>query len=256
MTVNRRWDAVVCLLLLVTALAARLPYWKTIPAAGDEFAQVLYAYRIAEEGARPLVGNDDYAGPFFFYLLAGLIKLGFQTPFIGRAVTMVAGAFTVAGVYLWARALRLELFPALVAALLVLANPHQILINSHLGGTTHSVVFFSTFGLFFLTLALERDSPAWLLAAAVMGGLALQANLIAAPLLAGAGMWLTVRIRRLPRLGRGWPAWAVGTAVGLALVYSPVIVYNVSNRFETVQTLQARTHLAVSKARAGVVSAA
>lgn len=64
MTVNRRWDAVVCLLLLVTALAVRLPYWKTIPAAGDEFAQVLYACRIAEEGARPLVGNDDYAGPF------------------------------------------------------------------------------------------------------------------------------------------------------------------------------------------------
>ena len=70
------------LLLLMTllALAVRLPYWRTIPAAGDEVGQAVYAMRIVHGQGFPLVGNDAYAGPFFFYLLAFLFRLGVADP--------------------------------------------------------------------------------------------------------------------------------------------------------------------------------
>ena len=68
-----RWQLV--LLLTALALLIRLPYWRTVPAPGDEIGQIVHAALIANGNIFPLVGNDEYAGPFFFYLLAGLLKL-------------------------------------------------------------------------------------------------------------------------------------------------------------------------------------
>ena len=49
---------------------------RMIPAAFDEVEQTSFAYQIANGQIRPLTGNDAYAGPFYFYIVAGLIKLG------------------------------------------------------------------------------------------------------------------------------------------------------------------------------------
>ncbi|MBU0702406.1 MAG: hypothetical protein KKC18_00875, partial [Chloroflexi bacterium] len=63
-------DSYLVILVTLLALIIRLPYWQTIPPAGDEVNQAIYALQIAQGQGYPLVGNDAYAGPFYFYLLA------------------------------------------------------------------------------------------------------------------------------------------------------------------------------------------
>ncbi len=252
-------------MLVVTALALiiRLPYWRTIPAAGDEAKQVVYALQIAQGQGFPLVGNDAYAGPFFFYLLALLIRLGASDPFMGRTVVLVTGTLTATITYAWCRQLggrsrrqtvginvlgrRIKIrgnrVASLTAAGLVAANPHLILLNSHVGGTTLLLPFFTTLFLYLLSRAVETDRPGWLIAAAVMGGLAIQSNPVAGLAVAGGWVWATFRVRRSQRLGRRWPLWPLVTGLCVAFVYSPVIVYNITSGMDSVEVLDQRPYL-------------
>jgi len=232
-------------LLFVTALAlvVRLPYWRTIPAAGDEVKQAIYALQMVQERDLPLVGNDAYAGPFFFYLLALLIGLGTADPMMGRAVVLVAGTLTATLTYAWARRLRERPLAALIAAALVVADPHLILLNSHVGGTTFLLPFLTVSFLWLLSRAVDVDHPAWLVASAVVGGLAVQSNPVAGLPVLGAWAWAAFRVRRLPRLGWRWPLWPLVAALCVVLVYSPVIVYNVRTGLDSISALNQRQYL-------------
>ncbi len=243
---RRMWPGagVACLVLIVLlAVAVRLPYWETIPASFDEVEQTSYAYLIAEGQIRPLVGNDAYAGPFYFYLIAALLKLGITNPMIGRVVILVAGILTVPAVYAWVLALGKNRLAALLAALFTALNPDLILINSHLGGTTLLMPFLTVLFLLALTLAAERDSIGWLLAAGVLGGLAAQSNLIAGLAVAGGLAWFLWRVRGRVRLGRRWPLWPVVLGVVVLLVLSPVIIYNLRTGFDSVAALEGKSYL-------------
>ena len=234
------------LLLLITllALAVRLPNWQTIPAASDEVAQATYALQIARGERLPLVANDQYDGPIFVYFMAVLFRLGVADPLLGRAIILTTGSLLAPLTYLSVRRLRGTLLAGLVAAGIIITNPHLVLINSHIGGTTQLLAFFTTLFLLFLTTAVETDQPGWLMAAGVAGGLALQTNLAGVLLIAGAGLWLTWRVRHSTRLGRRWPLWPTLTAVAMVVVYSPVIVHNILLvRLGTVTTLQQRSYL-------------
>jgi hypothetical protein len=233
------------LLLLVTllALAVRLPYWRTIPAAGDEVGQAVYAMRIVHGHGFPLVGNDAYAGPFFFYLLALLIRLGVADPLVGRTVVLVAGTLTATVTYAWVRQLGGNRVAGLVAALLVAANPHMILLNSHVGGTTFLMPFFTILFLWFLSRSVAADRSGWLISSAVAAGLALQSNPVAGLLVAGGWIWVIFRVRCLPRLGRYWPLWPLVGGLCIALVYSPVILYNITSGLDSVSTAGERSYL-------------
>ena len=198
-------DAYWVLLITLLAFAVRLAYWQTIPAAGDETAQGTYAIQIARGEKLPLVANDQYDGPFFVYLLAILFRLGIKDPLLGRAVILTTGTLIAPLTYLWVRRLKGTHLAGLIAATLVITNPHLILMNSHVGGTTLLLPFFTTLFLWLVASAVETDQYRWLIASAIVGGLALQANLAAVLLIAGVYFWLALRLRHSALLGRRWP---------------------------------------------------
>ncbi len=238
------WAGVACLVLIVLlAVAVRLPYWETIPASFDEVEQTSYAYLIADGQILPLVGNDAYAGPFYFYLVAALLKLGITNPMIGRVVILVAGILTVPAVYAWVLALGKDRLAALLAALFTALNADLILINSHLGGTTLLMPLLTTLFLLALTLSAERDSLGWLLAAGVLGGLAAQSNLVAGLAVAGGLLWFLWRVRGRLRLGSRWPLWPIILGSVILLVFSPVIIYNLRTGFGSVAALEGKSYL-------------
>lgn len=238
---GRTWPWLALIVLL--AIAVRLPYWESIPASFDEVEQTSYAYLIAEGQILPLVGNDAYAGPFYFYLVAGLLKLGITNPMIGRVVILVAGILTVPAVFAWVLALGKARLAALLAALFTALNADLILVNSHLGGTTLLMPFLTVLFLLALTLAAERDSLGWLAAAGALGGLAAQSNLVAGLAVAGGLLWFLWRVRRRPRLGRRWPLWPIVLGGIVLLVFSPVIIYNLRTGFDSVTALEGKSYL-------------
>lgn len=230
----------ICLLLTLLTLLIRLPNWRTLPAAGDEMGQIVHAALIANGNQFPLVGNDEYAGPFFFYLLAGLLKLGVTDAFVGRAVMLVAGTLTVPLTYLWANALSTDRRIALGTALLIAFNPHLILLNSHLGGTTYLMPFFSILFLWLLTVGVLQKKLAWLIGSGIAAGLALQANPVAGLLIAGGFVWALTQLDR-----RHWGQPIMAGVVTL-LVYSPVIIHNLRG-LGSVTVAQERSYLWVDE---------
>ncbi len=97
--------------LTLLALLIRLPYWQVIPAANDEVNQTIFALDIAQGRTLPLVGNDAYAGPAFFYLLAALLRMGIREPVLGRAVVLVSGTLTVPITTVWVAHLAYDAAP-------------------------------------------------------------------------------------------------------------------------------------------------
>jgi len=231
------------LLLTLVALAIRLPHWRTIPPAGDEVNQAIYALQIAQGRRFPLVGNDAYAGPFFFYLLALLFRLGVTDPLVGRTVILVAGTLTTTLTYAWVRALHGSRLAGAVAAGIVAINPHLVLLNSHVGGTTFLLPFLTTSFLWLLSTAVDSDGHGWLMGASILGGLAVQSNPIAGLLVAGGWAWATFRVRHSAQLGRNWPLWPLVGGLCILLVYSPVIAYNVTSDLDSLHVLGQRSYL-------------
>ncbi|MCZ2114515.1 MAG: glycosyltransferase family 39 protein [Anaerolineae bacterium] len=231
------------LLITLAAVLIRLPYWDVIPAAFDEVEQTSFAYQIANGQIRPLTGNDAYAGPFYFYIVAGLIKAGATDPMVGRLVILVAGILTVPLTWAWVQTLGRNRLPALIAALLVALNPDLILVNSHIGGTTLLLPFLTTLFLLCLTLAVTRDSTGWLLLAGIAGGLAVQSNLIGGLAIAGGLLWFLWQTRHVPRLGKRWPLWPILLGMVVLAVFSPVIIYNLTADFGSVGALETKPYI-------------
>lgn len=238
-------ESLLILGIMLLALLIRLPYWETIPAAGDETIQAFVANRIANGEIFPLVGNDAYAGPFFFYLLAAIIHLGVQDPLIGRFVILLAGTLTAPLTYLWVRELFNQRSASLIAALLVVVNPHMILLNSHVGGTTFLMPFFTTLFLWVLTTAVNQDSYKRLIFSSIIAGIAIQTNPIAALIIGPGLIWASIKMKNLPRMGKKWPVWSLITGLIILVVYSPVIIYNIEidQQQNTLNVLNARSYL-------------
>lgn len=231
------------ILITIIAFVIRLPYWQDIPATFDEVNQTVYALLIAQGRSLPLVGNDAYAGPFYVYLIAALLRMGLNDPVVGRAVVMVAGTLTIPVTYGWTVALSKNKIAALIAAFLVALSPDLILINSHLGGTTFLLPFFTTLFLGMLAHAVCKDNVRWLIAAGIVAGIALQLNPVAAFPIASGSLWLFWQSRRKERLQKWWPFWTVIFAGIVVLLYTPVIVHNLTFDFQTVDAMQDRSYL-------------
>ena len=233
------------LILLVTFVAflLRLPYWEVIPASFDEVGQTTYAYRIAQGGFFPLVSNDAYTGPFYVYLLALLFRLGIENPMIGRMVVLIAGTLTIPLTYSWVNAISRNKAAGLITAMFVAVNPDLILVNSHIGGATFLLPFFTTLFLLGITIAVRQDNARWLILSGIAAGLALQSNPIAGLLIAGSILWLFWQTRHKPYLGKWWPFWPVFLVIIIVFIYVPVIFYNLTTDFQTVGVLNERSYL-------------
>jgi hypothetical protein len=223
--------------LTVVGALARIPYLALIPTYSDEVMQTVYALTIRPGYFLPLVGNDAYAGPMFSYILAVCLRLFGASPEAPRIVVMIMGALTVGLTYLLARALGLSWPWAVLASLMMAANPLHVLVNSHYAGTTYSLPLFSTASLLALALAVKRESGPWLIAGGVLLGLAMQANPVPTLMLPGIIVWFLIQRKSRIGLRTPWPYWAVAVAV---LAYAPVIVYNVQNELLGVAVVETK----------------
>lgn len=230
-------------LTIFLGLILRLPYWQIIPAPNDELHQSIVALEIANGTTLPLVGNDSYAGPFYFYFLALLIRLGLGDPLMGRMIAIITGTLTILFTYLWIVSLSKNKTAALIAALLVAVNPYLILINSHMGGTTYLLPFLSVLFFWCLTETVRRDHKGWLVATAISAGLVVQVNPVGALVLFGGFIWGAWQMRKLPKLGFYWPLWPLLLGLGIVLMYSPVIIYNLGTELDSVSEVQERSYL-------------
>src|SRR5512136_784086 len=167
-----RHDVLIAGALSLLGVLARLPYLAFVPVFEDEVFQTVYALSVRPGDFLPLVGDDPYTGPFFSYLLAVCLRVFGSTPVMPRVVVMVLGALTVGLTYLLARALKLARPWALLAGLLIAANPHQILIASHYAGATYALPFFSTAFLVAFVWAVRRESGIWLVVSGALLGVA------------------------------------------------------------------------------------
>ncbi len=230
-------------LIIVIGIILRLPYWRIIPSPGDELFQAVYSLRISDGIDYPLIGNDSYAGPAYFYFLAALIKLGLDGPLMGRVIAMITGVLTIPLTYLWVDALGKNKWAALIAAFLVAINPYLIVVNSHMGGTTYFLPILTVLFLWCLTQSINRDHWGWLLASAAAAGLLIQVNPVGALIVLGGGVWAAYHTRKLPKLGKYWPLWPFLLGVGVVMVYSPVLIYNFGSGLDSVAVVQERSYL-------------
>ena len=230
-------------LTIILGFILRLPYWEIIPAPNDELHQSIVAFEIANGTYFPLVGNDSYAGPFYFYFLAFLIRLGFGDPLMGRVIAIITGTLTILFTYLWVAQLGKNKTAALIAAMLIAINPYLILINSHMGGTTYLLPFLSVIFFWGITQTINKDSKGWLVATAIIGGLVVQVNPVGALVLIGGFVWGSWHMRKLPKLGKHWPFWPLLLGLIIVIIYSPVIVYNLGTQLDSVAEVQERSYL-------------
>ena len=224
MKLSLKHDMLIAGAFALAGILTRLPYLALIPVFEDEVFQTVYALSIRPGDFLPLVGDDPYTGPFFSYLLAACLRVFGSTPIMPRVVVMVLGALTVGLTYLLARALGLGRPWALLAGLLMAANPHQILIASHYAGATYALPFFSTAFLLAFVWAVRRESGVWLAVSGALLGLALQANPILVLILPGSLVWFLMQRKRAVSLRTPWPYLAI---VALLAVYAPVIAHNI-----------------------------
>ena len=237
---TRKADVLIALALVLLGVLARTPYLAQIPVFEDEVGQTLYALSIRPGEFMPLVGNDPYAGPLFSYILAVSLRVFGVTPIAPRIVVMIMGALTVGLTYGLARALELSKPWAALAGLMIAANPHHILINSHYAGTTYALPLFSTAFLLTLVLAVKRSSGWWLVASGALLGLAAQTNPIPALMLPGVAVWFLIQRKPAIGLRTRWPYLA---AVAFLLAYAPVIAYNLQTGVVGMQEAGARSYL-------------
>jgi hypothetical protein len=242
---SARLDLLIAGVISLVGALTRIPYLVLIPVFNDCVLQPTIALSIRPGGYMPLVGNDPYAGPLFLYILAAALRV-FTSPITPHVVVMIMGALTVGLTYLLARALGLSRWWAALAGVLMATNPLHILINSHIAGASYIVPLFSTAFLLALALAVKRESGAWLIAAGALLGLAAQANPVAALMLPGVAVWFLAQ----PTGGR-WLKSAIGfrtcwpylAVAALALVYAPVIWYNVQTGLVGVKEAQIRDYI-------------
>jgi len=234
-----RLDLLIAGAISVAGALTRIPYLTLIPVFNDCVLQPTIALTIRPGGYMPLVGNDPYAGPLFLYILAIALRI-FTSPITPHVVVMIMGALTVGLTYLLARALGLSRVWAALTGALMATNPLHILINSHIAGASYLVPLFGTAFLLALALAVKFVSGPWLIAAGALLGLAAQANPVAALMLPGVAIWFLAQRKSAIGLRTRWPYLAVAA---LALVYAPVIWYNVQTGLVGVKEAQIRDYI-------------
>ncbi len=226
------------LAFVVLAAAIRWPALHDIPRYTDETGEVATAIAIAFDGARPLVHNDAYRGPFWAYLLAGVLAWTGPDPDVPRRFALGLGALAVGATYLLGRAVAGRLAGG-VAALLMATAFGPVALGSHVPWSNNSTPLWVALA----TLALHlgsggtaaradagpairpgRRADTWLALAGLLWGLALQTHPSVLALLPGAALWFVAAADRRARLRAPGP-W-LAAAVFVASL-APILVHNV-----------------------------
>ena len=234
------------------ALLLRVPNLMTIPRLTDEYLEVGWAVSMVQQNVLPLTSVDAYDGPLFPYTLAFLFRtIGFNL-YLPRVFMLFVGALTIVATFFLAKELaRGDWRGGLLAALLLSANAHHILYNSHVAWSNDTTPLFTTLALLAYLRATRASQPRWLLAAGVLYGLALQTHPSVLALAPPLALDFLIEGRT-----RSWlKTWVPYTAVTLALVvYSPVLYYNLTSGGGSFQRVAQRvmafeTHPTLSSTR-------
>jgi hypothetical protein len=228
------------LALSLGALLVRLPYLALVPYFEDETLETIVALKVWPGGQFILVGWDNYIGPLFHYLLAFLFWAIAPDPIVPRVVVAITGALTIGATYGLARTLRLDRYGAAIAALLILASPHHILINSHIAWSNSAASLFTTLFVWTLALAVKRQQPRWLIASGGLAGVVLQFHPVSILLLIGSMVWFVGDGDARKFLRTKWPYWAGVVAL---VCYTNVIVSNLQSGLYGVAEAQSRSYI-------------
>ena len=212
-------------ILLLLALAARLPNLATIPRFTDESLEVTWSLQIIRGEGYPLTNYDSYYGALFNYLVAGVFALFGPSAAAARAVVLAGGVLTVWATYLLGRAWAGRA-GGLIAGLLLAVNGAHIAISSHIAWANCLTPLFTTLAIWALWRG--ADSPRLLLLAGLLFGLALQTHLLVVLFLPAAAAYV---IWRRPGLFR--TAWPYLGVAAFLVAYGNVIVHNLTNNFES-----------------------
>lgn len=228
------------LVLLGIAVALRLPHLMTVPALTDEFKEVGWALRIYRKHALPLVGFDAYDGPLFAYALALLFRLFGTSLILPRLFVMIVGALTVVLTFVLGKVLtRGDWRVGAAAALLLAANAHHILFNSHVAWSNDITPFFASLTFLAYVYATRFKLPIWLIVAGSFYGFALQTHPSVLALAPGLVVDFLLRRETRTLLRTIFPELAVLAALG---AYSPVLYYNWQTGFDSLRDATTATY--------------
>jgi hypothetical protein len=202
--------------VFAVALAIRLPDLLLTPRYVDEFQQVFWALDIANGTHFPLTGRPSYFGPFFYYLLAFLMRLFGTSILLPRLMVAAVGALTATVAFLGGR-LTWGRLAGVVAAGLVASNPVLVINTSHFAQSNSLVPFFITSAIVCLYGGAVRSNSWLVVSAAALGALALQSHPTSAVALVGAALWYLLRGGPLTLLRRKSTYAALGVAFATLL---------------------------------------
>lgn len=224
----RPWgEALAVAFVLLAALGLRLPHLLTIPAFSDEIDEVMRGLGILHGDPLPLTNVTTYIGALFNYLVALTFALVGPHVVAPRALVMVAGVLTVAATYLLGRQAGGPLAGLIAAGLMATSGVH-IVVNSHIALSSSITPLFVALSVWLVGRgALARDGRALALSGLALG-LALQTHPTVIAVLAGCGLALLGRARRL-LLTR----WGLLAAAAFLAGYANMVVYNLSTGFES-----------------------
>ena len=168
-----RWPWLAVILVVLLALAVRLPYLWSYPLATVEWDEVRIGYGIAFQHLHPSTDYSRDIGPLYNYLIGGLFRLFGPDLRIPRVVSMLSSVGTVLLTYL----IGLKAFGRrsglLAAAALALSGASVYLAHE---GFSDSLTPLMVSVASLLTLEAERKSPWWLAPAGLAWGVALQTD--------------------------------------------------------------------------------
>lgn len=141
-------------LVALIDIPIRMSHLWSVPKVGDEWSEVLLAYRIYQGKVFPLHNAAHDIGALYNYLLAGLFHLFGPSLYLPRLTVMAVSLVTVFITFLLGRAL-FGRWVGLFASALLATCGVDILVT-HMAWSNDITPFFVTLGALFLTLALKR----------------------------------------------------------------------------------------------------
>ena len=214
-------DAVLVVVLSLSAFAIRYPYLWTAPRFRDETFNALRSLDIYRGLYHAFTDVELYMGSFFNYAVVAAFYVLGPTIYVPRLVVTLFGVATVAATYLLAREVGGRVVGVIAAAFL-LTNGVHIAAMGHVGFSANIAPFFSTVGFWLLHRAIVHDRPWSLAGAGFFFGMGLHTHPIIVGFLPGAFGWFLWK-------GRAWlrTPWPYAAALLFLVAYSPMIAYNV-----------------------------
>lgn len=228
------YEPALVIALFCFAILVRTQNWMTVPPLTDEFKEVSWALDMNASGHVPLVAYDSYDGPLFTYLLAFLFRVLGPSILLPRLFVLIVGALTIVAVYYLGKTLaRGDWRVGAIAALLLAANAHHILFNSHVAWSNDITPLFTTGALLAYVYATRYQRPVWLIAAGALYGLALQTHPTVLALAVGFPVDFLVRRETRALFRTQFPYLAV---CAMLVALSPMLVFNLQNNFDSLRT--------------------